>query len=81
MPEPPGLVVKNGTNRFAVFDNPGPSSSTQISTPWRVRRQPTVSGRSADFETRVGGVANQVDEQLLDLIGSTVDGESGPACT
>ena len=27
IPEPPGLVVKNGTNRLAVFDRPGPSSS------------------------------------------------------
>ena len=33
MPEPPGLVVKNGTNRFDVFDRPGPSSSTQMSMP------------------------------------------------
>src|SRR5205823_6266184 len=26
IPEPPGLVVKTGTNRFVVLDNPGPSS-------------------------------------------------------
>ena len=69
MPDPPGLVVKNGTNRFAVFDSPGPSSSTQMSTPWRVRRQPTVTDAAADLEARVGGVANEIDEQLLDLIG------------
>ena len=31
MPEPSGLVVKNGTNRLPVFDRPGPSSSTQSS--------------------------------------------------
>ena len=75
MPDPPGLVVKNGTNRLVVFDKPGPSSSTQMSTPWRVRRQPTVTDAAADFETRVGGVANQVDEQLLDLIGVDGDGD------
>ena len=32
MPDPPGLVVKNGTNRLPVFDRPGPSSSTHSST-------------------------------------------------
>src|SRR6266508_6108009 len=31
IPDPPGLVVKNGTNRLPVFDNPGPSSSTHSS--------------------------------------------------
>src|SRR6185436_4804647 len=31
MPEPPGLVVKNGTKRLPVLDNPGPSSSTHNS--------------------------------------------------
>ena len=31
MPEPPGFVVKNGTNRLPVFDRPGPSSSTHNS--------------------------------------------------
>ena len=32
MPEPCGLVVKNGTNRLAVFEMPGPSSSTETTT-------------------------------------------------
>ena len=31
IPEPPGFVVKNGTNRLPVFDSPGPSSSTHNS--------------------------------------------------
>ena len=61
MPEPSGLVVKNGTNRFGVAGKPGPSSSTQIST-WRAaarRRQPTLtpppvsSAASAALRTRL----------------------------
>src|SRR5690242_2405564 len=28
IPDPPGLVVKKGTNRFALFGSPGPSSVT-----------------------------------------------------
>src|SRR5262249_35468411 len=32
MPEPPGFVVKNGTNRLVVLARPGPSSSIQTST-------------------------------------------------
>src|SRR6476660_8192065 len=31
IPDPPGLVVKNGTNRLPVLERPGPSSSTLIS--------------------------------------------------
>src|SRR5258708_19686718 len=31
IPEPPGLVVKKGTNRLLVPDKPGPSSSTSTS--------------------------------------------------
>ena len=32
MPEPPGFVVKKGTNRFVAPEMPGPSSSMRIST-------------------------------------------------
>ena len=77
MPEPPGLVVKNGTNRLPVFASPGPSSSTHSSTvagdepgdplPADPHRPPPVS------RDRVDGVANQVDQQLLELIGVALD--------
>ena len=78
MPEPPGLVVKNGTKRLVVFDSPGPSSSTQMSTPMaRSAPADADAGCAADFEARVGGVPNQVDEELLDLIGVDGDREVG----
>ena len=43
MPDPPGLVVKNGTKRFAVLGNPGPSSSTRISTQSSCSVQPSAT--------------------------------------
>src|SRR5262245_7966780 len=39
MPDPPGLVVKNGTKRFEVLGNPGPSSSTETSRKELLTRQ------------------------------------------
>jgi len=41
MPDPPGLVVKNGTKRFEVLGNPGPSSSTETSRKELFTRQVT----------------------------------------
>ena len=67
MPEPCGLVVKNGTNRFAVGGRPGPSSSTQISTA-ALRRVPAHAHAAARLQRRVGRVAHEVDERLLDLV-------------
>ena len=80
MPEPPGLVVKKGTKRLAVFERPGPSSSTQISS----RRSgagkalPADADAAAGFAHGVDGVAQQVDEHLLELIAVPVDGSFGP---
>ena len=59
MPDPPGLVVKKGTNRLAVPERPGPSSVTQISTMAPSRRQPApttppvASDASAAFRNRL----------------------------
>ena len=73
MPEPPGLVVKNGTNRFSVLARPGPSSSTQTSTtPSSATPSPTPHA-AAGLERRVDGVAHQVDEQLVELIAVGLD--------
>ena len=43
MPDPPGLVVKNGTNKFVGFMIPGPSSCTNTSTHSPASRQPTAT--------------------------------------
>src|SRR5579859_1493226 len=43
MPDPPGLVVKKGTNRLAVFEIPGPSSSTDTSRYELYRAHVTVT--------------------------------------
>ena len=79
-PEPPGLVVKNGTNKLSVFDKPGPSSSIQMSSSDvaipRTRFSPRRSAldRPADRRTPPGGqigidgVAHQVHERPVELI-------------
>ena len=72
MPEPVGFVVKNGTNRFDVSGRPGPSSST-VSCSDAVDRLPVDPDPSARLERRVHGVADDVDQQLLDLIRIGVD--------
>ena len=68
MPEPPGLVVKNGTNRLPVFCSPGPSSSMRTSSPVVLQR-PAQRDAAAGLERRVHGVAHDVDQQLFELIG------------
>ena len=85
MPDPPGFVVKNGTNRLPVFDSPGPSSSTQSSIVGGddpgSRCQPTVHA-AAGLAHGVDGVANQVDEQLLELIAVCPESSArGPGAT
>jgi len=67
MPEPPGLVVKNGTKRLAVPARPGPSSVTQISTIAPSRRQPAATDPPVMSEAS-GRVAQEVDQGLLDLV-------------
>ena len=68
MPEPLGLVVKNGTNRFDV-------SGQALALVVDVDLEPVAGSLPADrdaaagLERRVDGVADDVDEQLLDLIG------------
>ena len=68
MPDPFGFVVKNGTNRFDVSGSPLPSSSTFSSNQSPVVFQP-IDDAAAGLERRVDGVADDVDEQLLELIG------------
>ena len=73
MPEPPGLVVKNGTNRFAVFDSPGPSSRDpdfQLGRGYAPAdcTPPPVSQR------RIRRVAEQIDQHLVELIGVALYG-------
>ena len=78
IPEPVGFVVKNGTNRLPVSGRPGPSSSTEISS-WPEARCPNGSGRAARFLGRVDRVLDQVDQELLELVGVGVDREIGAA--
>ncbi len=43
MPEPPGFVVKKGTNRFDAVGKPAPSSSTHNENAPPSIAQPTVT--------------------------------------
>ena len=67
-----GLVVKNGTNRLDVSGRPGPSSST-VSCRKPSTCFQSIHTRAAGFERRVDGVADDVDQQLLELIGVGLD--------
>ena len=74
MPDPPGLVVKNGTKRFDAFGRPGPFVvDPEIEHPSVAR--PADRDAAAGLERRVDGVAQQVDQQLLELIGVGADRE------
>ena len=78
MPEPPGLVVKNGTNRLAVLGQARafvrhPDLQHGAVAPPADR----APGRSGG-QRGVGGVAQQVDEHLLELIGVAVHGHLRP---
>ena len=81
MPDPPGLVVKNGTNRLRVLESPGPSSSTVSSKAGGLGRHPRPADADAAgrLGRRVDRVLEQVDQQLLDLVGVGLDGQVGPA--
>ena len=76
MPEPPGLVVKNGTNRLPVFERPGPFVlDPQLHGRRRRARQPLPADphAAAGLPHRIDGVAEQVDQQLLELIAVALD--------
>ena len=81
MPDPPGLVVKNGTKRFDAFVRPAPSSSIQSSKRASFAL-PADRDAAAGLQRGVDGVVHEVDQQLLELIrdrrGSLT---SGPAAT
>ena len=68
MPEPAGFVVKNGTNRFAVFGSPGPSSSI-LHFQRRIDVRPRAHRRASGFERRVDRIPHKIDQQLLELVG------------
>ena len=67
MPDPPGLVVKNGTNRFDAFVRPAPSSSIHSSKLRPSRFQPTVTPPPV-CSAASAALCTQVDQQLLELI-------------
>ena len=68
-PEPAVLVVKNGTNRFDVSGSPVPSSSMTVDLAAVVTPGPVDPDAAAGLERRVDRVADDVDQQLLELIG------------
>ena len=75
VPSPSGLVVKNGSNTWAASasDMPGPSSAMSTATPSSQRRArtTTVPGRPAARD-RLRRVVDEIDEDLLDLVGIDV---------
>ncbi len=85
MPDPPRLVVKNGTNKLAVFERPGPSSRTVISTLTGVCVV-THEDAAAGLLRGIHRVADQIDQHLLQLIRVPLNRHRGgilqrtPAC-
>ena len=77
MPVPPGLVVKNGTNTSAPAVTPRPPIQDADFHVARVLDVPLHLRKPAGFLRRIEGVANQVDEQLLELIGIGADHHVG----
>ena len=70
MPEPSGLVVKKGTNRLArARAGPGPRPRPNLDAAARVAAAPAHAHAAARLERGVGRVADQVDQQLLELVG------------
>ena len=67
MPEPFALVVKKGTNRLPGSGRPGPSSSTTTSSS-PPAHAPADLDTAAGLERRVGGVADQIDQELVELV-------------
>ena len=81
MPDPPGLVVKNGTNRLRVLESPGPSSSTVSSKAGglgQCRDQPTLTPPAVSVAASIAFLSRLIS-QLLDLVGVGLDGQVGPA--
>ena len=75
VPSPSGLVVKNGSNTCAASasDMPGPSSATSTATPSSQRRaRTTTRAGPAGAGDRLGRVVDEIDEDLLDLVGVDV---------
>ena len=68
MPVPSGFVVKNGTNRLAVSDSPGALVvHAQLECVPSTIRQ-SIHTRPFGLERGVGGIAHEVDEQLIQLV-------------
>ena len=74
MPEPLGLVVKNGTNRLCVSARPGPVVR-DLHLDLAALLAPADLDPAPGLLRRVDRVAHQVDQQLLQLIGITADGQ------
>ena len=66
MPLPPGLVVKNGTNRLSAFAMPGPVSRISMHRRPRVRDTATSTPRAHSVR-RLDRVLQQIDQRLLEL--------------
>ena len=75
MPEPPGFVVKKGTNKLPGLDNAWPVVTYPNFDLPIVARPPDFDS-STGFERRVDTVAQHVDEQLLELIAVGLDHQS-----
>ena len=71
MPDPPGFVVKNGTNRLPVLCRPGPFI-LDAHDQHAVLRRPVRRDAATGFERSIGRVAQQIDQQLFELIGVRV---------
>ena len=74
MPVPLGLVVKKGTKRLAVVGSPGPSSRTSTSMA-SLRTAQVTSARAAGGPGRFGGVFDQVNQHLVELITIGLNGD------
>ena len=77
MPVPLALVVKNGTNRFPGSGRPGPSSSTVTSTT-PARGPPAHAHAAAGLQRRIHRVADEVDQELVELVAVGGDDDRRP---
>ncbi len=67
MPDPCGLVVKNGTNRFALLARSRPFVLHHERERPVLARPPNAHA-AVRLERRVDGVAHEVDQQLIELV-------------
>lgn len=81
MPDPDGLVVKNGTNTLSITSGRMPSPLSQL------RETANFSGdlfqlyfylRCSILSAGLFGIFNQIDQHLLYL--GTINVQSGPLC-